>query len=148
MWFYDEHGCALYDEITQPPEYYPTRTERPIFSTGGQARSPAIAGPTRWSSWAPGTSREDPAAARRRCSSNAGLATFVPFDVTEATLRTAGEKRRDEHPGIGVHAVVGDFHHHLGACPPRVAGGWWPSSAARSATSSPTSAPLPERGAR
>ena len=27
-WFYDERGSALFEEITELPEYYPTRTER------------------------------------------------------------------------------------------------------------------------
>src|SRR3982750_3927769 len=30
-WFYDDHGCALFDEITRLPEYYPTETERSIL---------------------------------------------------------------------------------------------------------------------
>src|SRR5699024_11624302 len=30
-WFYDTHGSALFEDITQLPEYYPTRAERTIL---------------------------------------------------------------------------------------------------------------------
>ena len=65
----------------------------------------------------------------------------MPFDVSEATLRAErrGASPR-EYPGIEVHAVVGDFERHLGDAARRAAGAWWPSSAARSATSSRGSA--------
>src|SRR3954453_10457168 len=32
VWFYDEVGSRLFDEITRLPEYYPTRTEQQILS--------------------------------------------------------------------------------------------------------------------
>ena len=32
VWFYDEHGSELFDEITRLPEYYPTRAERSILA--------------------------------------------------------------------------------------------------------------------
>src|SRR5579862_419350 len=35
--FYDEAGSRLFDEITERPEYYPTRTERAIFATHAEA---------------------------------------------------------------------------------------------------------------
>src|SRR5712664_1291699 len=30
-WFYDAQGSALFDKITELPEYYPTRAERAIL---------------------------------------------------------------------------------------------------------------------
>ncbi len=30
-WFYDAQGSALFDKITELPEYYPTRAEREIL---------------------------------------------------------------------------------------------------------------------
>src|SRR6188768_161595 len=35
--FYDEAGSALFEQITELPEYYPTRTERAIFAADGDA---------------------------------------------------------------------------------------------------------------
>jgi L-histidine N-alpha-methyltransferase len=32
VWFYDDRGSALFDEITRLEEYYPTRAERAAIS--------------------------------------------------------------------------------------------------------------------
>ncbi len=36
-WLYDQKGCALFEEITTLPEYYPTRAEREILTAYGPA---------------------------------------------------------------------------------------------------------------
>ena len=111
VWFYDEAGSELFDEITRLPEYYPTRAERSILD----ARAGEIAertGADTLVELGSGTSEKtalllDALALRR----------FVPFDVSEATLRSAAEGIAAERPGLEVHAVVGDFHRHLGTVP-------------------------------
>ena len=45
------------------------------------------------------------------------LRRFVPFDVSEAFLRSAAEQLAREYPAHRVHAVVGDFERHLGRLP-------------------------------
>jgi L-histidine N-alpha-methyltransferase len=45
------------------------------------------------------------------------LTRFVPFDVSETTLRDAAAAIVDEYPGIEVHAVAGDFERHLDRIP-------------------------------
>jgi L-histidine Nalpha-methyltransferase len=45
------------------------------------------------------------------------LRRFVPFDVSEPTLRDAAAAIELEYPGVDVHAVVGDFEHHLDRLP-------------------------------
>ena len=45
------------------------------------------------------------------------LRRFVPFDVSEETLRSAAAAIAREYDGIEVHAVVGDFEHHLDQIP-------------------------------
>ncbi len=41
------------------------------------------------------------------------LRRFVPFDVSESTLRQTARAVQREYPGTDVHAVVGDFEQHL-----------------------------------
>ena len=41
----------------------------------------------------------------------------MPFDVSEAFLRDAAGSLAADHPEVAVHAVVGDFEHHLGLLP-------------------------------
>jgi L-histidine N-alpha-methyltransferase len=45
------------------------------------------------------------------------LRRFIPFDVSEATLRLAATAVAGEYPTVDVHAVCGDFDHHLGTIP-------------------------------
>jgi L-histidine Nalpha-methyltransferase len=114
-WFYDEAGCELFDAITRLPEYYPTRRERAIL----QHRAGTVAeltGADTVIELGSGTSEKtrlllDAFAHRRQ------LRRFVPFDVSEPTLRTAAEAVASEYPGVEVHAVVGDFERHLGLLP-------------------------------
>ena len=38
VWFYDERGSRLFEDITQQPEYYPTRAERALLEAHARAR--------------------------------------------------------------------------------------------------------------
>ena len=113
-WFYDDAGCALFDEITCLNEYYLTRSKRGSWSTmPATSRSPR--GPTPWWSSAPGLRRRPGSSSTH---SPAGtLERFVPFDIAETTLRSAAATVASEYPGISIHAVVGDFEHHVGLLP-------------------------------
>ena len=114
-WFYDERGCQLFDEITRLSEYYPTRREREILIE----RSAAIASAANADTLVElgsGTSEKTRIllAAMREHGS---LRRFVPFDVSEPTLRDAGTSLEQEFDGLHVHAVVGDFDRHLDTIP-------------------------------
>ncbi len=114
-WLYDERGSQLFDAITRLPEYYPTRREREILlaHAGDIARQ---SGADTLIELGSGTSE------KTRLLLDALLETgrltrFVPFDVSEGFLRRAAVSLAREYPGLGVHAVVGDFERHLGALP-------------------------------
>ena len=114
-WFYDDRGSQLFEEITQLDEYYPTRREREILT----ARAPQIAeasDATTLVELGSGSSEKtrlllDAMAARGR------LERFVPFDISEGMLRAAAEEILATYDSIEVHAIVGDFEHHLGKIP-------------------------------
>ena len=117
-WFYDERGSELFDEITRLPEYYPTRCERAILTE----RAPEIAalsGADTLVELGSGTS-EKTRLLLDACVAGGGrgrLRRFIPFDVSEATLRQAATAVAGEYPTVDVHAVCGDFDHHLGTIP-------------------------------
>ena len=114
-WLYDERGCALFEAITEVPEYYPTRTERGILA----ARAGAVArlsGADTLVELGSGTSEKtrlllDALAARGQ------LRRFVPFDVAEPTLRAAADAVAAAYPGLEVGGIVGDFRRHLPMIP-------------------------------
>lgn len=114
-WLYDDRGSELFDEITRLPEYYPTEAEREILlaRAGDIAR---ITGADTLVELGSGTS--DKTRALLDAFDEAGhLRRFVPFDVSEQTLRYAAAILAERHPGLHVHGVVGDFHEHLDDVP-------------------------------
>jgi L-histidine N-alpha-methyltransferase len=114
-WFYDDHGCDLFDQITRLPEYYPTETERGIL----RAHARAIAGWTEADTLVElGSGTSDKTRTLLDAFAERGqLRRFIPFEVNEATVRAAAADIAAEHPGIAVHAVVGDFERHLSHIP-------------------------------
>jgi L-histidine N-alpha-methyltransferase len=114
-WFYDDRGSQLFDEITRLPEYYPTRTERAILS----ARSDEIARATAADTLVElGSGTSEKTRLLLDALRSAGTLTrFVPFDVSETTLRRAAAAVVAEYPGVAVHAVAGDFERHLDHLP-------------------------------
>ncbi|HEV2808853.1 MAG TPA: L-histidine N(alpha)-methyltransferase [Acidimicrobiales bacterium] len=110
-WFYDDHGSMLFDAITRLPEYYPTRRETEILERRAYDIATACPADT-LVELGSGTSTKT----RLLLDALAGagsLTRVVPFDVSEATLRTAADELASSYPGIDVHAVVGDFQRHL-----------------------------------
>ncbi len=45
------------------------------------------------------------------------LRTYVPLDVSESMVRRSAEELAAAYPGLTVHGLVADFHHHLDHIP-------------------------------
>ena len=114
-WFYDTRGSELFDDITRLPEYYPTRCERAILV----ARANEIAEVTGADTLVElGSGTSEKTRILLDALRDAGtIERFVPFDVSEQTLREAAAAVNRDYPAVSVHAVVGDFEHHLGSIP-------------------------------
>ena len=110
-YFYDDAGSDLFDQITRLPEYYPTRTERSILVEHA-AEIVTSSGADTLVELGSGTSEKTRILLDAFHGADS-LQTFVPFDVSEATLRDAARAIAAEYPGVAVHAVVGDFERHL-----------------------------------
>ncbi|MFI1564344.1 L-histidine N(alpha)-methyltransferase [Streptomyces sp. NPDC020490] len=103
-WFYDAHGSELFEQITELPEYYPTRAEREILL----ARSAEIAAATGARTLVElGSGSSDKT--RHLIDALTGLRTYVPVDVSESALTQAGQALIAEHPALDVHALIADF---------------------------------------
>ncbi|MFV1990737.1 MAG: L-histidine N(alpha)-methyltransferase, partial [Acidimicrobiales bacterium] len=114
-YFYDDRGSELFEEITKVEEYYPTRREREIL----EQSAPEIARLAQADTLVElgsGTSLKT-MLLLSAFDSQGLLKRFVPFDVSAATLVQAAASIADRWPDVGVHAVVGDFEHHLGEIP-------------------------------
>lgn len=110
-WLYDDHGSQIFDAITRLPEYYPTEAERALLAE----HATDIAEQTQATTVVElGSGTSD----KTRTLLDAFYATgqlerFVPFDVSEGTLREAAEMLAARYPGLAVDAVAGDFTLHL-----------------------------------
>jgi dimethylhistidine N-methyltransferase len=114
-WLYDPTGCTLFEEITELPEYYPTRAEREILTAYGTEIA-ARCGAATLIELGSGTSEKT--IALIEALRDAGtLRRFIAFDVAEPTLRTAVSTLAAAYPTIDVSGVVGDFGAHLDRLP-------------------------------
>jgi L-histidine N-alpha-methyltransferase len=114
-YFYDARGSKLFEQITELPEYYPTRAERSILESGA-ADIVAAAGPTTLIELGSG------AAAKTRYLLDAmrdadSLETYVPVDISEEITRRVAEELVSEYDGLRVHGVVCDYETHLERVP-------------------------------
>ena len=137
VYFYDDRGSRLFDEITRLPEYYPTRAERSILEAHAKDMV-AGAGADVLVELGAGTC--DKTRVLLDAMRDSGrLGTYIPLDVSDTTLWAAATALSEEYPGLAVRAVVGDFHAHLDHLDARRASACSPSSAGPSGTSPPTS---------
>nr|WP_206326136.1 L-histidine N(alpha)-methyltransferase [Streptomyces sp. N502] len=103
-WFYDAHGSDLFEQITELPEYYPTRAEREIL-VARAAEIAAATGARTLVELGSGSSEKT----RHLLDALTGLHTYVPVDVSDSALTQAGHALLAERPGLNVHALIADF---------------------------------------
>jgi len=111
-WFYDANGSALFEKITELPEYYPTRAERSILRT----HAGEIAALTEARTLVElGSGSSEKTRLLLSALRDAGtLRCYVPVDVSEPALIMAADSLSADYPGLDVRAVVSDFEEHLG----------------------------------
>ena len=112
IWFYDERGSGLFDEITRLPEYYQTRAERGLLELAA-AEIAATARPDTLVELGSGTSDKTRVLLDELTGTTGAPFRYVPLDVDADTLVAAAAALTSEYPALEVHAVAGDFLRHL-----------------------------------
>jgi dimethylhistidine N-methyltransferase len=122
--FYDEAGSRLFDEITERPEYYPTRTERGILAANAERIIALTAQPkgvrqfrnnpprlriTELGAGSAGKTRLLLAAA----VAHQGTVLYEPVDVSASALETARDRIEREIAGVAVSPRVMDYTHEF-----------------------------------
>lgn len=108
--FYDDEGSRLFERITELDEYYPTRTEREIFSQYSDDILAAAAGEQRLQmiELGAGTATKTglllDAAVRRQ-----GSVIYEPIDVSAAALQEATLRIEERLPDVTVLPRVADY---------------------------------------
>ena len=110
--FYDAAGSQLFDQITETPEYYPTRTERAILREfAGEMVKQAGNNLTLVELGAGSASKTQVlihALLRRQLR-----ADFYPVDVSSSALQGALASLNGHFPRLRVTPIVADYTHHL-----------------------------------
>ena len=115
-YFYDERGSRLFDEITELPEYYPTRTETAILAAHAAEVVEDVA-PLELAELGSGAGRKiryflDAMRTRGRLESVALL------EINEHYLRESVCRLQADYPEARVRGVTGDFVSDLPALGP------------------------------
>jgi L-histidine N-alpha-methyltransferase len=104
--FYDATGSALFDAITETPEYYPTRTEAAIFSRYMEEMLAHI--DDRAVLVEPGSGNCDKALTLLRDDK---LTHYAPIEISRDFLVECCTRLASAHPELSVDAICGDFTH-------------------------------------
>ncbi|HMK28525.1 MAG TPA: L-histidine N(alpha)-methyltransferase [Terriglobales bacterium] len=111
--FYDARGSALFEQITQLPEYYLTRTERGILEESAAEIVSAAGIPLTLIELGAGTASKTRTLIRAILERQENL-EFIPLDISHSALEEAVGHLNGDFPGLRVRPVVMDYTAGLG----------------------------------
>ena len=115
-YLYDARGSDLFEQITELPEYYPTRTEIGLLEGRAADIARLSVGADVLVEFGSGSSRKTPLVLTAT-----GISTYVPIDISGTFLRSATEALGKQLPDLTVLPVEADFTHPV-SLPPNVSG--------------------------
>ncbi|MBS0360484.1 MAG: ergothioneine biosynthesis protein EgtB [Proteobacteria bacterium] len=104
-YFYDAAGSALFEEITDLPEYYPTRTEIALLRTIAPEIAGLISPDAALVEFGSGASVKT----RLLLDAAPQLAVYAPIDISRAALDEAAAAIRKDYPNLIVAPLLEDF---------------------------------------
>jgi dimethylhistidine N-methyltransferase len=104
-YFYDAAGSALFERITELPEYYLTRTEVGILKDNSGAIASVIRPGSALIEFGSGSSRKTRILLRAAST----VAAYVPVDICGEMLEQEADHLRGEFPQLAVSPVTADF---------------------------------------
>ena len=112
MYFYDDEGSRLFQQIMALPEYYPTRTEFQLLSTHCAAITTALrsldGAPFYLIELGAGDGLKTKILLRHLLAAGIDF-RYVPVDISAAALEGLAASLRDELPGLRVEPVEADY---------------------------------------
>lgn len=103
-YFYDERGSALFDEICNLPEYYPTRTEMGILSRHASEMAEAVGEGSVLIEYGAGSGQKV-----RYLLDRLRPAVYMPVDISREQLLTSIHAISEAYPGMEVEGVCADY---------------------------------------
>jgi len=115
-YFYDERGSELFEQITELPEYYLTRTERAIMESHLPEMAQLIGPKASVIEFGSGASVK----VRLLLDNLLDLAAYVPVDISGDYLKSTGEQLARDYPHIQIMPIYADFTQPFDLPTPRV----------------------------
>ena len=108
IYFYDQRGSELFDEICKQPEYYPTRTEIGILQNNANDIAELIGPDCVLIELGSGVSE------KIRCLFDAlSPVSYLGIDISKDFLLLSTKRLARDYPDLEVHAVCADFTHQI-----------------------------------
>ena len=104
-YFYDNTGSALFERITELPEYYPTRSELSILQYNAAEIATFFPSHCALIEFGSGSTRK----ARILLDAAPAIAAYVPVDISGEFLQQQATDLRRDYPQLAVHPVADDF---------------------------------------
>jgi L-histidine Nalpha-methyltransferase len=104
-YFYDLPGSALFERITQLPEYYPTRCELALLRDNAPAIASLFPPSCALFEFGAGSSKK----ARILLGAAATVEAYVPVDISGDFLQQDAAQLRRDFPRLAVQPVIADF---------------------------------------
>jgi dimethylhistidine N-methyltransferase len=104
-YFYDEAGSALFERITELPEYYPTRCEVALLRDHAPAIASLFPSNCALIEFGSGSSKK----ARILLGAAATVEAYVPVDISGDVLQQDAAQLRRDFPRLAVHPLIADF---------------------------------------
>jgi dimethylhistidine N-methyltransferase len=103
-YFYDDHGSALFEQITALPEYYPTRTELGILIDRAGEITRLIPAGAALIEFGSGSTVK-----ARIVLGAAAVAAYVPVDISAGFLNSEAARLKRDLPRLRILPVAADF---------------------------------------
>jgi dimethylhistidine N-methyltransferase len=104
-YFYDAAGSALFERITELPEYYPTRCEIALLRDHAPAIASLFPPGCALIEFGSGSSKK----ARILFGAAATVEAYVPVDISGDFLQQDAAQLRRDFPRLAVHPLIADF---------------------------------------
>lgn len=103
-YFYDETGSRLFEQITELPEYYLTRTEMALFDASLAEVADAVGAGVCLVEYGSGSNQKI-----RKVLERLHPAAYVPVDISDDHLQAEARALHRDHPWLDVFPTCADF---------------------------------------
>ena len=116
VYFYDDKGSKLFEEITKLPEYYLTRTEIPLLKKAALSISDKLRN-IDIIEFGSGDCTKISILLENVPKEFIDTICYVPFDVSYAAVEKSSNILSDKFPEVKIHGIVADFNSRLKVFP-------------------------------